>query len=591
MDNFAFLNPYFLFAIFGIVLVLFRSKSTQNLSKYFSKQVLSKIYMGSDSKINKNIFLFLSLLFIMLALARPVINNGETKISSELTPLVVGFDLSKSMNVDDLYPSRIESAKNKFLKLLQDKINFKIALIGFASESFLISPLSEDSDAIKYFVENLSSEYISLGGTDILNALIHTNKLIKSNNKNLLLYTDGGEKTDFSKEIKYAKKNGIKVYVYMTASLKGGVIKENKKIIKDRQNNIVISRKNENIKELAIQTGGKYFEYKISNDARELLSSIKTESKSKYIKTIKNNKELFYYPLILSIIFLFLYMFTFRKSLNVSYIFVLFLILPKNLDAGILDFWQENRANNSYQAKDFNKSLEYFNKIEKKSGELEFNKASLYYQKQDFDKAINIYEDINFTSDEKNSLKYFKLGNSYFKSNNLEKAKLSFEKSLELKENNKTRKNLALTKKLLEQKEKKDKDKKENQKKSQKNDDKKNENKDSKSDKNKENNSKKSEQKENNKKESEKSKQDNESKEQNESKKNSNKESNSTKSENSKKDTNESNNNYKSNLEQYNQEYISKEEEQKWDKLLENGNKILMYPNKSGKGSYEKNLW
>jgi Ca-activated chloride channel family protein len=230
--------------------------------------------------------------------------------------MVVGFDISNSMFVDDIYPNRFEFAKQKFSTLLKELKDARVAIIGFSSRAFLIAPMTNDYNSLRYLTSNMSLDYVSLKGTSLLSALKSANMLYGEKYKGkkaLLLFTDGGDKSDFSKEIEYAKTHNISVFVYATATKKGGVIKTKNGILKDKNGNIVISKLNSAIKELALKSGGAYMEYSLSkSDMKRLSKAIKKRFRAKKDKdlVIKENKELFVYPLFVSVIFLFVSLFS-----------------------------------------------------------------------------------------------------------------------------------------------------------------------------------------------------------------------------------------------------------------------------------------
>ena len=158
---------------------------------------------------------------------------------------------------------------------------------------------------------------LNLKGTSILEALKSANNLMKdSKQKALLIMSDGGDKKDFSKEIEYAKSHHIRVFVYATATKKGGVLKVYGQTMKDAKGNIVILRRDDAIKKLALSTGGAYMPYSLnSKDMKELAKILESSlaiDKSEDV-VIHNREELFYYPLILALILIFVSSFSMPK--------------------------------------------------------------------------------------------------------------------------------------------------------------------------------------------------------------------------------------------------------------------------------------
>jgi Ca-activated chloride channel family protein len=280
----------------------------------FSDVMLQKLYKKNSffSKKQKE-YLFLTIIsLVILALSRPQIYIKDITIKSSYINLVTAFDFSNSMFASDLYPNRFQFAQKKFIDNLKYFKKTKIAVIGFSNDAFLVSPMSDDFYSLKYLIKNISLNYISQKGTNILSALKAANKLYENDEKKaILIFSDGGDNKDFSKEIAYAKAHNISVFVYNCATREGGAIKIDNNFLKDKSGNLVIVKANENIKNLALKTGGAYMPYSLKQDDLKLLTDAiykKFEAKSKDEK-ISDYKELFYYPLILAIILFFLYFF------------------------------------------------------------------------------------------------------------------------------------------------------------------------------------------------------------------------------------------------------------------------------------------
>jgi Ca-activated chloride channel family protein len=304
-----FLNiEYLILLIIPVVLTLLSLKSGESFERYFSKEMLELMLKGSTGmrKRTRVILLNLSLILGIVALARPVIDRGEIKVKEEFRDIVVAFDLSKSMFVSDLYPNRFEFSKKKFFNLLDEMKDSRFGVVAFTSRAFIVSPVTSDFQTLKHLVRDLSDRYIYTNGTDIMKPLEMTTKLIrKERDRVLLIFTDGGDKSDYSEEIEYAKKNNISVYILGVATRKGGVVKDRGQPVRDSNGNIVISRLNTAIASLAKETGGAFIEYTLnSSDIKLLANEIKSKFDLKGSKslTIKDRKELFYYPLALAIL-------------------------------------------------------------------------------------------------------------------------------------------------------------------------------------------------------------------------------------------------------------------------------------------------
>ncbi|NLY03467.1 MAG: VWA domain-containing protein [Campylobacter sp.] len=302
------MNPNLLFLLILVpFLYIFIRQKNSSKKLIFNEEILSKILVKNQglSKKVRNLAVLLSLVFIIIATARPIIKGKEIELDSQKIDVIVGLDVSDSMSVEDIYPNRFLFAVNKFNAFLDSAVDKQVALLAFADRAFLISPLTSDLNSLRYLVQNLDPENFTLKGTSIMAFLEAVNSISSSENKVVLIFSDGGDKSDFSKEIEYAKKSNITVFVYLSATEKGALFKA-------PNGDMVALKANENIEKLAKQTGGVMFKSSISDDMVKLneLMSIKNSSKDLKTTVIIGQIELFYYPLIIAIVLIFIAFFS-----------------------------------------------------------------------------------------------------------------------------------------------------------------------------------------------------------------------------------------------------------------------------------------
>ena len=544
--QFLYINVIYLMLIPTLVLMYFIITKKSSFDKYFSKEVLEKLSLSNQyfSSKTRNIILFISLLFMIIALARPVSNEKVHNSKQELNAVVIAIDISKSMLANDIVPTRLEFAKKKLLDIIARSKTNAIAVVLFAKSSFILSPITQDFTSLKILIENLDTGMNFDNGTNIYSTLETTKKLLRNfKNKNLIILSDGADKKDFKEEIEFANKNNINIYVIATATKNGAAIKlKDGNYLVDNKGNIVTVRLNENIKSLSLETKGAYINYTLdSNDITQILNEINSKSEKQVFqeKRFKTYTELFYYPLALAIFLLLIALssppkISFKKKRISSSLFLLTLLFNiQNLDAISFDFETIKEANNAYKNEDYKKAAKKYSSLEKKE-QAKYNLANSLYKDGKFKEAINEYKSIKSDDKDLNYKKLHNLGNSYVKNSKLQEAKKAYENALKIKNDKQTKDNLDLVNKALKKQEQKDK-----------NTDKQNKNKDK--DKNKD--TKKSEKKET------------------ETEKKPNKEAKkSEKKEESKKEEEEKQNNQKT----ANQNEISDLEEDKWLKQLEN---------------------
>lgn len=506
---------------------------------------------------SRKIILVIAIFLMIISLSRPVMNKIEHNLKQEVNAIVIAIDVSKSMKAKDLFPSRLEMAKLKLLKIIENSKHNAIGVVLFAKSSFILSPITQDFNSLKFIVNNFDSGINFDNGSNIYSVLEASNKLFTNyKHKNIILLTDGGNNTSFEKEIKYLKDNKLNVYTIALASNKPTPIPSKNGFLTNSQGEIITLAKNENIKSLNFASKGAYVNYTLNDsDIKEVLNDIFTNIKKDEIKSKKFEiyTELFYYPLALS---LFLLLIAFSSIPRKAVIILcLFVFNGNNLEANILEFMNIKKANQAYTNKEFKEAKNLYKNLEK-NNESKYNEANSAYKSKNYTEALKIYQDID--SSQNKDLEYKKqhnIGNTYVNLNKLKEAKNSYESALKIKEDKQTRENLSLVNKELEKEEKKK--KKKDDKNKEKNDKNKDKNKKKNKDKNKKED-KKSENKESQKSNDKKG----EDKKQKDKKIKENKENSKKNKEKGKKEDNKESS--------MKQEQISDLEEKKWLKKIGN---------------------
>jgi len=392
--------------------------------------ILPLWYIYKDS--HKKNLLSLSILFMILSLANPSVleKRAEETTSNQY---IVAIDLSYSMMADDLKPNRFETAKELFVKLLDTHPKDSFALFGFTSNALILSPPTSDHTLLKSAIGSIKIENILSKSTNILSLLKRVAKL-RIKEKNLIIFSDGGDRNNFKEEIEFAKDHHIKITVIGTATKKGAVLKdEYNRAIRDTEGKIVLSRLNPSLKYLAKSTGGEFYKYDSFN------FSLPFESAKKVKKSQRGLNSLFWIPLLLAIALFLLHYIKIPKRL-----LMLLPFLTHNLEAGMLDWLHIHRANEAYNKGEFIKSARELELIEHKTMQSQIDLANSYYHAHKYKKAKSIYQNLKTNDLEQKRRILFMLGNTQAKLKEFDEAKRSYIKALSLKEDKKILHNLKL---------------------------------------------------------------------------------------------------------------------------------------------------
>lgn len=419
-------------AIFAFVAMTRKGK----VLKDFSEEVLEKLESSKIKGVGRKtrfVVLLLSLFMMSLSLARPVLNHGEREVLSKGVEITAFFDISTSMLASDIYPSRLEFAKEKLKQFIKVSANDEIAVIAYAGGSFLVSPPTNDKETLLYLLDSISPESVSMGGSDLTAAFKGLETLKSKTHKAVLIFSDGGDES-LDKELEYVKEKEIKVYGVGIGSKEGSPIRQRDgQLVKDRSGNIVISKLNVHLQNLSLSSGGAYVKATPdTEDMKTLYGVIKKDLKVKEYerKNVNDYTELFYYPLGFGLLLLLFGFFSFPvKRLAV----VAMLFLPTQEHAISFDFDKMEKAKKQYREGNYQEAIKYYKKVRGGSLTLEakkhYNIGSAYYKMGDYENAVKSYE---------KSLELEKDEDTKF---NLEAAKRELQKKKQQKEKNKQKNN------------------------------------------------------------------------------------------------------------------------------------------------------
>ena len=363
--------------------------------------------------------LYLALVFILIALSRPVITKSLSQEKFDAQDFIIALDASYSMQADDIKPSRYIVAKRNISALLKKLNRDRFSIFAFTSNTMLISPPTTDRAISMQALNALQPKYILTKGTS-LQSLFQTVAKTSYDLKNLIIFSDGGEEHDLQKLIKLCKKNQIKPYIVAVGSTRGSTLKKRGKILKDKNNRLVISRINPILKPLALSCGAEYYELHSDKDISDkIISDIKRETHSNETKIeVATYREIFFYPLFIAIV---LFSFAVTKF-HQLYALIPLLFVTQPLHSSMLFDFHDKKAP---------KSAEYFLKM-RPSVASYYNAAVTYYRAKQYKKAIELFTQIESTNPTIKQRIYYNMGNCAVKLKKYDRAKIYYKKALAL---------------------------------------------------------------------------------------------------------------------------------------------------------------
>ena len=128
------------------------------------------------------------------ALAGPTYERLPQPVETKNDPIVIVLDLTLSMASTDLQPSRIERAKFKVSDILARRDEGLSALVVFAGDAYVVTPLTSDKSNILNLLPSLDPEMMPVRGSNVAAAIKLANDLFISLGQErgrIILLTDG----------------------------------------------------------------------------------------------------------------------------------------------------------------------------------------------------------------------------------------------------------------------------------------------------------------------------------------------------------------------------------------------------------------
>ena len=211
----------------------------------------------------------LALICTIIALARPINGYREGGATTTGRNLLIALDISRSMETEDVKPSRLAEARAAAYELIDALPGDKIGLIVFSGEADLVVPLTYDHTALRDALEQVNRTWAGVGGTNfglvLRKAMQDFKRSTPEGSTNaLVILSDGEDTVNSSLEIaEEAKESNLLVITVGIGTAAGGPIPDARGengLYQDTNGKHVISKLNtESLSQFAKATGGDFF--------------------------------------------------------------------------------------------------------------------------------------------------------------------------------------------------------------------------------------------------------------------------------------------------------------------------------------------
>ena len=267
LNEFHFLRPWWLVAILPIAWLCYRLWRHQQhhtgLEAHIAAPLLRHLTTGTQGQSSPllALLLFIIGLIVCIALAGPTGKQRPQALYTSQSAVIILLDLSPSMRADDNKPSRITQAHVKIQDVLNQRQEGLTALIAYAGEAHIVTPMSDDTATISNLLPTLTPGILPIPGSNIEMAITLAKQVMQAANQpkaSLLLVTDGIAPQAVP-SIKRQLTPAMDLTILGVGTDAGAPIPYQGEFLKDQQGKTVIARRNSaQLKQIAAQVGGHY---------------------------------------------------------------------------------------------------------------------------------------------------------------------------------------------------------------------------------------------------------------------------------------------------------------------------------------------
>jgi len=279
LADFHFLRPDWLWALplvlLATVLLARRRLGPGSWQNVVAPSLIPYVLSSSPNKKAEYRWWLLGLggVLAVLALAGPAWQRMDQPVFRSDQALVIALDLSRSMDAQDIAPSRLLRARLKILDILERRASGQTALVVYSANAFTVTPLTTDTDTIAALTNSLSTDIMPSQGSYPIAAINKGRQLLEQAGAaygEILLITDGGTSPAADRAARDLLEAGYTLSVLAVGTVSGAPIPRlNGGFVKGQSGQIAVPKlEKQSLRSLAEAGGGRFSI--LSTDDRDL---------------------------------------------------------------------------------------------------------------------------------------------------------------------------------------------------------------------------------------------------------------------------------------------------------------------------------
>ncbi len=202
--------------------------------------------------------------------------GGEDGAGVGGAEVVLVLDASNSMLVEDVRPNRLERQREAARALVRGVPESRVGVVVFSGRGYVLTPLTGDPGALELYLEALSPEIVTQGGSSLASAIRQGTDLLLggdsvSAGRVLVLMSDGEaleEAVEVGLAVRRAERAGVTIHTVGFGTAAGGPVPDVEPVTgrrlgfkRDLDGRTAVSALDAGmLREIAGGTGGRYFD-------------------------------------------------------------------------------------------------------------------------------------------------------------------------------------------------------------------------------------------------------------------------------------------------------------------------------------------
>ncbi len=303
LEHFRFAQPQWLLLLIpcALLFLLRRGRGAEAALTFSTLSVLVSL----GAKVRRSAFsigvplAMAALVPAILAMARPVWRNEYHSKTASGIDIVIAFDVSLSMGIDDFKTpegrplKRVDAAKEVVHNFIEGRPDDRIGMVIYSGRPYSVSPITLDHEWLQSSFRQVDLNILKEQGTAIGSAIAAASSRLDSReakSKIIVLITDGASNSGKISPIEAAensKKLGIKIYTVAIGTTEGRVSGDIQRF--PRQEFDLPS-----LRKIAAITGGEHYWAQDLESLQRYFRTIDELEKSESVsRTVVEDRELF----------------------------------------------------------------------------------------------------------------------------------------------------------------------------------------------------------------------------------------------------------------------------------------------------------